>query len=468
MSTSVALRLRASLATAMAVPVAVAGGALAAISPELTLGVLASAVVLVLAIEAPVVHLLLLVAIAISLPREILNQLSVGGGLGAAGLTPTDVLILTGCLGVALRLADERLDRRRFWVAAGVAAFLAIGALQIWRGLGRYWAPDVIAEFRVLAGVAALFLALPIVARDDEFRRLWRGLAVVGLGLGLWGIAQWVLHLQFDNAAAAIRGSTFATAGRVAGLYAFPVAIVLGSAALLSGHVRHGSARMALALVVAVNAAALMLTFERSFWVAIAGGLVFLLLRTRWRQRIRLLLGIPIIALLVLGAMSVLAPTELNATAQRVLSLTRYRTDPSFTYRKVESRRVEQHIRAHPIDGSGLGANQLIGRPGTRAPVVRRPYAESGYLWLAWKLGIPAAALLCALMLYSGLRRQGPPESLGRSLRIGSQAALITVALCAVSFAPFNSNAGTTMIGVLMAVAIGPASACLSSRARPT
>ena len=219
-----------------------------------------------------------------------------------------------------------------------------------------------------------------------------------------------------------------------------------------------------LALVLAANAAALMLTFERSFWLAIAAGLIFILLRTGWRQRMRILVGVPVLALLLLVAMSVLAPSELHATKERVMSLSRYQTDPSFAYRKVESQSVKRHIRAHPIIGWGLGASQLIGRPGTRAPVVRRRYVESGYLWLAWKLGIPGAALLFALLLYTATCRQARPESLGRSLRIGSQASLVTLAASSVAFAPFNSISGTTMIGVLMALAISPAPASVPSR----
>jgi hypothetical protein len=447
---------------------AAGGGALAAVSPTLALGGLASALLVVLAIRAPVAHLLILIAVAVTLPPEILNQLSVGGGIGAAGLSPTDVLIVTGCLRVALEVSHERFDRRRFWMGVGVTVFLAVAAVQLLHGLAGYWAPDVVAEFRVLLGVAAMFLALPVVARGDQLRRFWTGLVLIGLALGVWGILQWALHLQFDNAAAAVQGSRFATAGRVAGLYAFPVAIVLTSSALLSGHVRGWPTRVMLTLVVAVNTAALMLTFERSFWVAIGAGLIYLMLRTGWRQRIRLLLGVPAITLVVLASMSVLAPAELRATLDRVLSLSDYRTDPSFTYRRVESQMVKRHIRAHPISGTGLGASQLIGRPGTRVPVTRRRYAESGYLWLAWKVGIPGAALLCGLLLWTASWRQPPPDSLARSLRIGSQASVVTLAVSAVAFAPFNSIAGTTMIGVLMALAIAPASARVSSRAQLT
>jgi O-Antigen ligase len=455
---SLVIRLRASAAAAAAGLVAIGGSALAVASPMIALGALGCALLTLVAVRMPVAHLVVLVGVAVMLPPEILNQTSVGGGVGAPGLTPTDVLILTGCLRVAFTLGHEPLDARRFWVGVSLMAFLALAALQLWHGLGGYWMPQVVAEFRVLLGIAAMFLALPIVARDDQLRRLWTGLVVIGLALGIWGILQWVLHLQFADAKAVLQGARFATAGRVAGLYGFPVAIVLASAALLSGHVRAWRTRLVLGLVVAVNTTALILTFQRSFWIAIAAGFIYLLLRTGWRQRITVVLGVPALLGLVLLAVSVVAPAELAATKERVFSLSDYRTDPSFTYRKAESRMVEQRIRAHPLTGSGLGASQLIGRPGTRAPVKRRAYVESGYLWLAWKIGVPGAALLCGVLLYAAVCRQSRPDTLARSLRIGSQASLVTLAVSNVAFAPFNSIAGTTMIGVLIALAIGPVS----------
>jgi hypothetical protein len=432
----------------------------------MTLGALACALLTLVAIRMPVAHLVVLIGVAVTLPPEILNKLSVGGGIGAPGLTPFDVLIFTGCLRVALSLSHEPLDARRFWVGVSLAAFLALAALQLWHGLSGYSMPQVVAEFRVLLGLAAMFLTLTIVARDDQLRRLWTGLVVVGLALGIWGILQWVLHLQFADARAVLQGAKFGTAGRVAGLYAFPVAIVLATAALLSGHVRVWRTRVVLGLVVALNATALIFTFERSFWIAIAAGLLYLVLRTGWPQRLRVVLGVPALLCLLLLPVSVFAPAELAATQDRVFSLADYRTDPSFMYRHAESRIVEQHIRAHPVAGSGLGASHLIGRPGTRAPVKRRAYVESGYLWLAWKIGIPGAALLCGALLYAAICRQPRPDTLARSLRIGSQASLVTLAISNVAFAPFNSVAGTTMIGVLIALAIAPASTRTSAGGR--
>jgi hypothetical protein len=44
----------------------------------------------------------------------------------------------------------------------------------------------------------------------------------------------------------------------------------------------------------------------------------------------------------------------------------------------------------------------------------------------------------------------------------------VTFALSAIAFAPFNSIAGTTMIGVLLALATAPASAQVSSRGQLT
>jgi hypothetical protein len=435
---------------------ALVAGAAAAAAPPLVLAAALGALAVALTFRAPAVHLTLLVAVAVMTPPEILNRFSLGGGLGAAGLTVPDLLLLVGLARVAFELPYERLDGRRMLLVGGVLAFLAVALIELRRGMSAYPLADAVAEFRVLLGVAAALVVLPILARARSTSALWTGLVIVGLALGTWGILQWVLHLRFEDASLAVVGSRFATAGRVAGLYAFPVAIVLGTAALMSGHVERWSARLALFLVVTLNTAALVLTFQRSFWIAIGGGLLVLIAFGGWPQRIRLLVGVPTLLLLVVGTMALTAPTELQAARERVASLSAYRTDPSVQYRKAENRVVRQRIAERPLTGWGLGASLLIGRPGTTVVVKPRRYAESGYLWLAWKLGIPGAGLLCALLLAAALLRRPEPRTLHGCVRLGAQAALVTVAISAVAFAPFNSIAGTTMVGVLMAIAVSP------------
>src|SRR4051794_28099366 len=300
---------------------------------KLALGALAAALLLVLALRMPVAHLSVLIAVAVIAPNEILNRFAAGGGLGSAGLSAVDLLVLTGLARVALELADQRLESRQLWAGSGIAVFLCLALVQLPHGVGAgYPAADAVAEFRVLLGLAAIFLALPLVAERDRFLRLCKGLIVVGIAVGLWGILQWVLHLRFEGAGGGVvEGGRFPTGGRVAGLYAFPVCVVLGACALTSGCVDRRTVRVALAVLVILNLAALALTFERSFWIAIVVGLLFVMLRVGWRQRVRLTLGVPLLALGLAGCMSVVAPAELNATFARVGTLSGYRTDPSVT-----------------------------------------------------------------------------------------------------------------------------------------
>src|SRR5439155_3935839 len=127
-----------------------------------------------------------------------------------------------------------------------------LAAVQLVRGLviGRD-ASAVGSEFRVLLGFST-FLATAAVLNDERERtRLFQLLAVIGLALGLWGLAQWVFNIQFSQAAdAGVRtGINFTTAGRgqlQGGLYVFPAAILLALGVSVAGGMRSARARLLL------------------------------------------------------------------------------------------------------------------------------------------------------------------------------------------------------------------------------
>jgi hypothetical protein len=105
----------------------------------------------------------------------------------------------------------------------------------------------------------------------------------LGLALGMWGIAQWALHIAFGAGGdvGVRQGVSLTTNGRgqlQGGLFVFPIAILLALAALISGHVRDAFTRIALIAVVILNGVALALTFERGVWVATLAGFCFLIL----------------------------------------------------------------------------------------------------------------------------------------------------------------------------------------------
>ena len=100
-------------------------------------------------------------------------------------------------------------------------------------------------------GFTAGLIAIPILADPDGRARLFKGLIWAGLAIGLWGIVQWTVDIPFTASEdAGVRaGVRFTTTGRgqiQGGLFAFPVAVAMSAAALLSQEIRSASTRLLL------------------------------------------------------------------------------------------------------------------------------------------------------------------------------------------------------------------------------
>ena len=356
-----------------------------------------------------------------------------------------------------------------------LAGFLAIAALQVLHSfrLGRDLS-TIGAEFRVLLGFATCFIALPIVSEARERERLIRALPLIGLALGLWGIAQWVLQLEFAGAGdAGVReGIRFTTAGVgqiQGGLFAFPVAVLLALAALMSGQIRSAAMRALLIGVVLLNGISMLLGYERTFWVATLIAFIFLIAKMGGTQRTRgVFWGLCMFAL-TLVALSTFASRELTAARERLLSLGEYGTDSSVQYRLTESRHALEEIQARPVSGSGYGATIFWGRPWVQVPPESFRYIHNGYLWLAWRIGLPGALLLCApLAAVVVWRRRAEDGPLFGSVRCGCQAALLAILIASLTFPSFNSLHITSTMGLLLAICASPLlpRAALRARAR--
>ena len=136
-------------------------------------------------------------------------------------------------------LLDLPVDRRARRAIGLVLTVLVLSTLQAVHGVrSGADAGTAGAELRVLLGFGAAVIALPLLRDPATRARLFGGLVAVGLAIGLWGIAQWVVDIPFTSAqdAGVREGVRFTAAGRgqiQGGLFAFPVAIVMGTAALL-------------------------------------------------------------------------------------------------------------------------------------------------------------------------------------------------------------------------------------------
>lgn len=437
---------------------AVVCGAAIALQPLMTVGLFVACAVLALAFVAPVAHLVLLLLVLAIVPFELLNSYGIGGGAGSPGVIATDVLLLTGLLRAALVLPRTPADARRIATGAALLVFLFVATLQFVHGLSAGRPPgDVGAEYRIMLGFSAFFIALPILDDPVQRRKLTNALLPAGILLGLWGIVQWVGGFSFTGVGdfGVREGVSFTSAGEgqvQGGLFGYPVALVVGFAMLLSPSRRNPTARLALVALVALNGVSLLLTFERTLWIATVLGLGLVTLRAGRAQRVKAVIWIAIAAAIAFAAFATVAPGQLTTARERLLSLGQYQTDGSLRYRIVESSHVADKIRERPILGSGLADTIRWARPWEGVPMRTYRYTHNSYLSFMWRLGVPAALLFFALLAWATVARGASARSPSGALRNGAQAALFTLAIISVNFAAFNALTTTAVFGFLFAV----------------
>ena len=429
-------------------------GLLVSRSIVVSVGLVAVGMLVALAFAAPVLNLVLIVFATAVIPFSVQNRL----GGGARGLILSDVLLLAGLLRVVPGvLSGFRLKHRQRTILLALGAFSSVVLLQFLRGLASGHDVSIAgAELRTLLGFATFLVAVPVLAREDARSQLFKGLLFTGLALGLWGLAQWVFDIGFEGGFGVREGINFTTSGRgqlQGGMYAFPIAAVVGFSVLIAGDVRRHSHRALIAGVTVLNLACVLLTYERTFWVATTVALGFVTIRSGRRSRSRALVWGPAVVLVLLGSMATLSPGTLGAARERLLSLGQYSSDGSVRYRIVESRHVLEEIGAHPVAGAGLGAELVWNRPWEGVATRSYHYTHNGYLWVAWKLGLPAALLLFATLAVAIAWRAPPGGSpLTQSLRQGAQGSLLLLMIASVTFPSFNTYGITATMGLLLAI----------------
>lgn len=432
-------------------------GVLAAVQPLAALVPIAAIALVALAFLAPVTHLTLFLIATAVVGFELQRGFS-------GHFLPSDALFVTGLLRAVLVLFRQRIEPRRLAVAALVLAFMLAVLLQLAHGIRAGNDPAyAAAEARVLLAFGTLLIAMPIVADPVGRRRLAAGLVVVGLLLGVWGLAQWSLGIiGANNINLGVRPSAdFATSGSGqlhGGLYGYPVAVVMSAGALLSGVWRAWKVRLALGAVLATNLTCLFLTYERTFWLTTIAALGFVIVKLGRGRRFRALVATLTAALVLLGLLATASPQNLTALRDRVLSLDQGQNDSSVRYRIVETDHLlATKIAPQPFLGWGLGNFLHWGQPWAQVPPRSTWFAHNGYLWMIWKMGIIGAALLFALLGWAIVTR-APPKGgrFMRAFRTASQGGLLVLLLSSVTFPSFNSLAITAVMGTLIAVCFAP------------
>ncbi|MEE6169116.1 MULTISPECIES: hypothetical protein [unclassified Mycolicibacterium] len=408
-------------------------------------------VLIPLAFAAPVAALAVLVVVTVLVPWQMQDTLKVIGGTDQAGLLFVDVLLLLGLVRIGWLLIRRRLvfDLPIFLgaiVAAICAASLSWG---LWRGADLSEAGH---EWRhVTLGVGAFLLAWPLLAKRSARRKLSWVLLGLGFALGLWGIAQWVFSVDFTASGdVGVRGGL--SSGQLqGGLYAYPVAVTMAWAALVTGPVRNVTVKALLAVILLLNTACLLLTLERSFMVATTVACMFVVVTSGGGARRGAVRWSGVIAAL-LTAGAAIAQAEAQTAFDRLTSVGRIGSDNSYTHRLAEAHVLNEAIAARPLTGSGFGATVTWGVRDT-FDTSTTPFADMGYHWLAWKIGLPAAAAIVLLLARAVFRRMpGRDGAEWHALRTGSRASLLALMLIGITFGVFDALGVTAVMGLLVAI----------------
>jgi hypothetical protein len=414
-----------------------------------------------LALTRPTATLGLILFVTVLVPFDVQNRYSLGGKAGLPGLLAVDLLLGVGLCRLVFLLLRGRLRVGRPMVVAGAVMVGGLAAAAHGVAVGAA-VSDAGTEARCLVfGLGSFLLAWPLLLRRATRTRLSRTLLALGLALGLWGIAQVVFHVAYSSGGdvgvrPGIDQIAAAGGGQLqGGLYAYPVAVAMSFAALLAPARTSVAARGLTVAVFALNSVCVLLTFERSIWVAALIGCVAAAIRSGRAARPAALrwLALAAAAAVVYGALS---PGTVSTSIDRVQSIFSYSSESSYQSRHVESEAVLQEIRREPIVGSGFGATVTWGQRNVFAPRTTN-FTHEGYLWLAWKIGTPLALVLSGCLLFAALRPLTPTsdEQL-RSLRVGSHAALLASLAVCVAFPEFNALGITAVLGVVAAACLAP------------
>jgi hypothetical protein len=423
------------------------------IAPRTAIEVL---VLIPLAFAAPVAALAVLIAVTSLVPFAVQDALSVVGGRDQPGLLFVDALLMLGLLRVGWLVVRRRLEFD-FPLLGGIAGALICCTALAWgvsRGADLSEAGH---EARhVVMGVGTFILAWPLVAERSARKRLVWVLIALGLALGLWGLAQWVFSVDYATSGdIGVRPGVDRVAGGrgmlQGGMFGYPIAVTLAWAALVSGKVRKPQLQGLLGAIVVLNAVCLVLTYERTIWAVtmLSCCLVVVLYGASAVRPAFKWAGLGLAALMCLAAV---APGEATTALQRLMSVSQISTDNSLSYRLIESQSAITQIAVRPVTGSGLGATLTWESHGV-FHTLTTPFIHNGDLWLAWKFGLPVAALVLLVMVFAVIRRSPRGDSWQwRAVRIGSRAAMFGLLLVPVTFPIFNLLGVTPLVGFLLAV----------------
>ncbi len=247
--------------------------------------------------------------------------------------------------------------------------------------------------------------------------------------------------------------------------------VLIGGITLLVVMVFEGFRRRSLWRIVQVGLllVAVIMTFNRNFWVALALGILLLVwfTRDRARERSRLfqwaMIGVVALSLVLIAFILVpdlpfsnLAEAAFDRFASLFEADTFQSQDSSLRWRDTEYQYALPSIMRHPLLGLGMGAQY---RPVTSLDYDGfdgRAYMHNGHLWVIVKIGVlgfGALALTAGLYLWRALKHwRGLPGPQTRGIVLGFALTFIGVVIGSIVNPIITQWGWTTALGIMWGI----------------
>ncbi len=381
------------------------------VSPQYVLaGLAGSALLYLVAVRRPEFGLLLiLVATSTVIPEDRLPLISIGMG----SLHVPDLLLVTSLGLILVRALTEPdfkivhtpidLPLLVFYGMALLSTIFEIASLP-----GEF--NNGLRGIRPFTYYLTFFVVTNLVREDRQLRVLIKGLFLLAILVGAMMILQFALGdsvsiLPGRVEALRTQNAQYQDVTRVLppGQSVILVAFITSIVILIMNKLK--SARVWTVLLCGVSGAAVILTFNRSFWLGAMLALSVLAWLVRGRDRLRLVgWGLVVAVLLVAAAVPALMDSKsvaakiVNAAVERLSSLggvDKVLADSSLRWRDVEYEYALPQLTSHLVVGLGMGAKyrpwdpRLDGR-NLNDPSIpySRGYIHNGHLWIWLKAGL--------------------------------------------------------------------------------
>ena len=391
----------------------------------------------------------LLIVVDVVLPGDLAVQyrLPIGGG----GIFILDLVLAILLVSVVLlTLSEERLQTVESPVRLPILLFL--GWMMMAALIGYQNGNDlklILQDVRSLVYYAAFFFVVLAVTDRRQVLVILRVLAVcMVLAFAIGGV----------YSALGRGGSVQYVEAGVSRFPASDVMFLMGAVLLTTFVVVWPAGRRRpvwLWLLLFVALVALVLSFVRGNWIAFAVGLAYLFVVLRVGQRIRLVVGTLVVAVVLGAGFAALNPEVFSSVLTRASAVTAV-NDPNVQYRLVENRAVKEQIAEKPVFGNGLGTEYVFDWSRYGVTPFLKSYIHNNYYWFLQRLGVVglglfvwiAIAFLVPWMRHrSALPRDDPWLS---GIVYGGRALFVALLMNSVTSPRFNTMDSVAVLAVVM------------------